>query len=258
MGGELLDVDHRQTVPGQRLLRRQQREVREVLVVDGVELDLVHEVEQVGELDAQPPLRFEDQGEAGHEVVEIGDVGEDVVGHDEVGGAAPPDQVGRRLSTEEGGLGGNPPLDGDGGHVGGRLDPEDGDAGGDEVLQQVAVVAGHLDDQAVGPQAEVGDRGGGEPSPVLDPAVGVGREVGVVVEERLRRDHGFQLHQQAAVAHQGVERVAGLVPARGHPVRVQVGVGQGGGAEVDERGRERRLAQPAGGRAHEATRASRL
>ena len=61
-----------------------------------------------------------------------------------------------------------------------RVDPEHRHALRQEVLEQVAVVRGELDDEALGAEAEpVGDhvRVGAR---VLDPGVGVGREVGVL------------------------------------------------------------------------------
>jgi len=211
MGRELLDVDHRQVVSGQRVLGREQREVREMLVVDRVELDLRHEVEQVGEFDAQGACRLEGHREPGHEVVEVGHVGQNVVGDDEIRTPAAPHQIRGGFSTEEAGLRGHSARHGGGGDVGGRLDAQHRDAGGDEVLQQIAVVARHLQDQALGSQVEVGDGGKGESPTVFEPAIRMGGEVGVVLEQRTGRHHRLELDQQAAVAHQGVERVAGLV-----------------------------------------------
>ena len=47
-----------------------------------------------------------------------------------------------------------PRLRGDLGDVGGRLDTQRADAAGDAVLQQVSVVAGHLDHERVGAEID--------------------------------------------------------------------------------------------------------
>ena len=95
---------------------------------------------------------------AGDEVVEVGDVGEDVVGDQQVGAAALGHEPGGELAAEELDDGLDAPLPGDLGDVGGGLDAERRDAALDEVLEQVAVVAGELDHQAVRAEPEALDR----------------------------------------------------------------------------------------------------
>jgi hypothetical protein len=63
----------------------------------------------------------------------------------------PPQAVGDLL-PEEGDEGGDAPLLGDLGDAAGGVDAEHGDAGLDVVAEEVAVVARHLDRQAVGPR----------------------------------------------------------------------------------------------------------
>jgi hypothetical protein len=78
------------------------------------------------------------------------------------------------------------------------------------VAKQVAVVAGDLDDPAVGPETEALDHGVGELTGVLHPGVGEGREVRVLAEDLVGRHVLGQLDQQAAAADPDVERVEGL------------------------------------------------
>ncbi len=66
-----------------------------------------------------------------------------------------------------------------------------------EVLQQVAVVAGDLGDQAVRVEVEPVDHRVGVALGVRHPGVGVGREVGVVREDVLAGHVSRQLHEQA-------------------------------------------------------------
>ena len=83
--GEVLDVVEVQAVAGHQRLDGRTREVAVVLVVDGVELDMLDEVADVGVLDGQHAVVGEQGGESADEVVEVGHVGHHVVGHDHVG-----------------------------------------------------------------------------------------------------------------------------------------------------------------------------
>ena len=101
------------------------------------------------------PSGFEQARHAGDEVVEVGHLGQHVVADDEIGRAGPRRRsaLGER-DAEELDPGRDALGERDLGHVGGRLDAEHGHAERQEVLQQIAVVAGQLDDQAVRPEPE--------------------------------------------------------------------------------------------------------
>ena len=96
------------------------------------------------------PLRLQDERDAGDEVVEVGHLREDVV-------AAAPDRPACRSAASSVAFAtpkndtsvGTPFVDRDLGDVRRRLDAEARDAALDEVLEQVAVVARELDDEAV-------------------------------------------------------------------------------------------------------------
>src|SRR3954470_7075196 len=82
------------------------------------------------------------------------------------------------------------------GDVASRLDAEHADAARDEVLEQVAVVARRLDDEVLRAEPEVLDHRVRVVTRVLDPAVRVRGEVGVLREDRLGRDELGELHEQ--------------------------------------------------------------
>jgi hypothetical protein len=84
-------------------------------------------------------------------------------------------------------------------------DAEHGNAEGQEMLQQISVIAGQLDREAIGPQAEpvldhiavglgVGDPGGRE-----------GGKIGIFCEYMLRAYIFPELHQEAGAADLHVE-----------------------------------------------------
>ena len=185
--GQLLDVDHAQAGGGERPRRREQREVLVVLVVDRVVLAALDQPQQVRELERDQPVRLDQQRrQPGGEADEVGDVGVHVVAGHQVGAAVLGGERRRRSPAPRKCTSVRMPFaTRDLGDVGRRLDAEHRDARGDEVLQQVAVVARHLGHQAVRPEAELVDHRVGVAAGVLDPGVRVRREVGVVGEDVL-------------------------------------------------------------------------
>ena len=81
--GELLDVEDAQSMAGEDPFRGQQRVVREVLVVDRVELVLLDEADEVRDLDRQDAPGRKQEVQRDSEVVEVRDMRENVVRNDE-------------------------------------------------------------------------------------------------------------------------------------------------------------------------------
>ena len=69
MGLEPLGIDNRQAMGREEAPQGEHREVREVLMVDGVELVALHEAEEVWHLDCQQAVVGEEYREPGDEVV---------------------------------------------------------------------------------------------------------------------------------------------------------------------------------------------
>ena len=116
--------------------------------------------------------------------------------------------------------------------------PRHGDAQRDEVLQQVAVVAGDLDDQGLPSRAKRCVAACGVAAGVLDPGGGIGGEIGIVLEDLLAPDDGIDLHQQTLIADARMQGVARL--GLGELLRPQEGIRQRHLAEIEEGARERR------------------
>ena len=123
VGGQLLDVDHRQARRREHPLGGEQAEVGVVLVVDRVVLVALDEALEVGDLDAHDAVVGDQPTQPRAEVDDVGDVGEDVVGDDQVGAAVLLGDRGPGLLPEEGGLGGDPLVAGHLGDVGSGLHP---------------------------------------------------------------------------------------------------------------------------------------
>ena len=210
---EVLDRVEIQPVAAHEGVDRRAREVAEVLVVDRVELRVVDQVLDVGVLDRRDAVVREQDRDPLHEAVQSRRVRHHVVGHDHVGARAGVDEPPRHVGAEE--LAQRR-------HAGGlrrvrllrrRVDPEHGHALLDEVAQQIAVVRGELDDEAVAPEAPFLDQPQRVLARVAHPPLGERREVEVVVDEELVRLHLLEdLHERAGRAERDVERIPRLGP----------------------------------------------
>ena len=138
-------------------------------MIDGVVLPALDQAEQVRELQRDHALVLDEGAQPGREAPDIRHVSEDVVRGHEVGPASPVRDLASGFGTEELNLRRDAAGAGRLGHVRGRLDAEHRDAGRREVLKQVAVVAGHLGDQAVRSQLQASDHRLRVPLRVRDP-----------------------------------------------------------------------------------------
>ena len=142
MGFECFDVVDGQPVLGEYFFDRGKGEIGEVLMVDRVKLVVFEETKQVGEFSGDDACWFEKGFDAGDEVVDVGDVGEDVIGDDEVSLFVFCGEFVGKFGAEELHERGDILFEGGGGDVGGGFDAEDGDAAILEILEEVAVVTG--------------------------------------------------------------------------------------------------------------------
>ena len=119
------------------------------------------------------------------------------------------------------------------GHVDGGVDAEDVDPGALEILEQVAVVAGELDDAAGAVQPALDHQRVDQRLGVVEHRRRAGREVEVVREQALGR-HGLgDLDQRAGRAQDEVERKTLVGLGRG--VGLDQGVGERQGPEAHDR-----------------------
>ena len=190
--------------------QRPHGEVRQVLVVDGVELEELQEIQEVGHLDEGRAARREDGADAGGESAQVRHVSEHVSREQQVRFAMlSPERLRERLGEElrdrRDAL--PPRLRGD---VARGLDTQHPDGDARELLQDGAVVAGDLHDQAVAPEADLAAGELDQLLGVLDHGLRGAAEVDVVLEQLPRRDAVTELHVRAAPAAMDLQRVAGL------------------------------------------------
>ena len=125
-----------------------------MLVIDRVELDVLDQLEKMRKLDGHGAVGLQQQGDAGDKVIELRHMREHIVADDQIGLPALARQGPRQMLAEELDQGRNADLLRRGGDGIGRIDAEHRHAHGDEILQQIAVVAGKFDHQAVGVERE--------------------------------------------------------------------------------------------------------
>ena len=207
---EMLDGENLQAVPREERLQRGEGEVEDVLVVDGVELGVLDEVHAVRTLENDATAGAQEAREPGDEVIGGRRVGEDVVAENEIGLTIFGGETGGEVCAEEFDERFDAFLASDFSDVGGGFDAETGHAEADEILQQIAVIAGDLDDAAGRAEGEFLHvalcRGAGVP----EQGVGEGREVEVIGEEIDGRGEVRDLKQPAACTDGDTERKARL------------------------------------------------
>ena len=115
-----------------------------------------------------------------------------------------PLEVGRDGTAEEFGFSRYAPVDRNGRDIRCRFNSKAPDTPANEVLEEVSVVAGKLDDERMLVQSETLRHGLNVSLCVRYPTIGIGREVGIVTEDVLRRHELLQLNQSADVAHVGM------------------------------------------------------
>ncbi len=145
-----------------------------MLVVDGVELIVLHQFQQMRKLHGDDAALAQKKLHAGDEVVQIGDMRQHVIAEQQVRLAKFGNQLACGLGPEELHNRRYAILDRDLGHIGGGFDAQNGHALRDKMLQQVTVVAGDLHHAAVSTDPEALAHQFAVLACVLYPAVRVG------------------------------------------------------------------------------------
>ena len=225
MGLELVDVEELQAVRREDLAGGQQREVREVLVVDRVELVALDQAQEMRDLDrghavrararcAMPPTKSLRSGTWAMTLLATSRSAAPALGHEPAASSRPKNStiVSMPFSTR------------DRRDVGGGLDAERRDPPRHHVLEQVAVVARDLHHETVLVEPEALDRHVDVLAGVRDPRVGVRGEIRVLAEDRVGGDKLLELHEQAGLADLGVQRIERL--HRVHAIRRHIALAQ--------------------------------
>ena len=149
MRPQFFHVEHFQAVRLHDLDRAEQREVRKVLVVDRVKLVELDQLQQMGKFERQHPFGLQNHLEPFDKIIQIRNLCQHVVTKHEVGAAAFGGEFLSQLRSEEAYQGGDALFDSYLGNIRRRLNPQHRHIALDEILQQIAVIAGHFHHEAV-------------------------------------------------------------------------------------------------------------
>jgi hypothetical protein len=232
VNGEAFDSENFQAEAGEQGLKRGDREIEDVLVIDGVEFGVFDEIDRVGKFEDNTAFRLQERFQAADELVGVGCVGEDVVAEDQVSFFAGGDESVCDVVAEKFDESFDAFFAGDFGDVGGRLDAEAGNPGLRKVLQQITVVAGDFDDVALIIQREFPDVTFNGFACVTEQRVGKRRKIKVFREQSGRGHEVGDLEEPAGLADGEAEGEFGLT--LGDVLRSQEIVGEGLEAEVQE------------------------
>src|SRR5215469_8190962 len=210
VGRQLLDVKKCEPISSKNPFRGEEREVRKMLVVDGVELVALHQPQKVGKLQGEDALRLQCNFHSGHEVAQVRHLGEYIVANQQVRASLFPGQIGRHLFSEEPNKRRYPLLHSDFGDICGRFDPQNGNVLLDEILKKVTVIAGDFRDQALFADGESLNHLVCILAAVLQPAFGVRGKISVLGENVIWGYVFLQLHQETFVADEYMERIKRL------------------------------------------------
>ena len=141
MCGQFFHVEDLQATGAKYVLHREQRKVREMLMVNRVELILVHQAHEMGYFNSHDAVWLEQQRNSLHEIIDIVDLCEDVVADDQIGLPAFMLEPLRAVGPEELHQSRHAPLLRVGSHVGRWVDTEHRNGARHEVLEQVAIIA---------------------------------------------------------------------------------------------------------------------
>src|SRR5690606_38836129 len=198
---QLVNVEEHQAVVFEDPFHRAKREIREVFVIDGIELISFYQPQEVGEFHSDYTVGLQEHLHTAYQVIDIRNVGQHVVTDQQVGLAVFLLQGLSGFNTEEAYLCADALLDGILGHVRRGLDAQHGNTLVYKILEEVTIVAGHFRNQAIGTDGETLDHVVGVVGNVLEPRVRIGGKVRVVVKDLTGRHEFFELNQEAVVAN---------------------------------------------------------
>ncbi len=202
-------------------------------MVQGIELMLGHQAEQVRELERGNAIALEQGRETAQEIVDVRHMGQHIVGRHQVGRPALARKRLGSLLAEEHFADLQPLFARRLGRAAGGLNAQARDAALSHVLQQITIVGGDLYHPALRVQAKTFDHLRHIVAGMGQPGAGVGAEIGVVgIKQCIGAGVVLGLHQPALLAHRDLQRHPGL--GRSQLLGTQVGVGRRRSAKVDQ------------------------
>ena len=171
-----------------------------MLVINRVELTSLDQRQQMWNFDRQHPARFQNQIQPGDKIVDVGYMREHVVGDEQVRGLPLRCKRAGKRGAEKTVDSRDPFALRNGGDICRGLNPQHGDAALPDELQQIAVIARHLDHVARRGQSESIDHCRDVAPRMFDPGIRKRREINVIPKNPLRGFELLKLDQPALFA----------------------------------------------------------
>src|SRR5262245_38691826 len=134
---QALHTDQLQPVPLEQWFQRCKRKIKYVLMINGVELGVLDQLDAVGKFQDNTTIGFEERGEAGHEIVGVRRMSKDIIAKDEVSLLPLSRKLPRQVRTKEFDEGLNSLLARNHSDVGGRLDAQARNRSGLKISEQI-------------------------------------------------------------------------------------------------------------------------
>src|SRR5688572_7684823 len=141
MSRKFVDVENGQSMSSHDLAHGMEREVREMLMVNRVKLILIHQAHQMWKLQGDHALAFKQDLKAFDKIIECRNMRQNIVADDQIGTDTLLHQPAGHGFTEKLYLSRDVPFNGRFCDIGRRLDPKNRDSFGDEMLQEIAIIA---------------------------------------------------------------------------------------------------------------------
>src|SRR5258705_12468665 len=207
VSGNFLDIENLQSMSMQNAVGCQQGKIRKMFMIDGVEFIMFDQAGQVRKLQRENSVGFQQQLEAFDEIIDVRHLRQYIVADNQVRRFSLARKFQRELRPEKTSQRGHPLFDGHFGHVCGRFDSEDRHSSFYEVLQEVTVVTCDLDDKTLRAQSESFGYLCRVLFAVLQPGIGIGREIKIIAENVFGAFEFLELHKEAFFADEDVKRI---------------------------------------------------
>src|SRR5713101_642408 len=228
VGRQLFDLENRQATARKKLFSSEKREIIEMLVVDCIELCLIHQPHQMGKLDCDYSMRLEKNLHTCDKVLHVWHLREHIVTKQQVGAPALSPHLARSSGSEKFDQCWHTPPNGHRGDIRCRFDPEHRNLFGNKILEEISIVTADFDDEACRAETKAPLHAICVVPGVCEPRVGVRGKICIVAKDTNRTDVFRKLDEKALAANVRDEWIEWL-----HLVELlgsQIALAQGGHA----------------------------
>ena len=211
MGRQFLHIEEDQPVLPKNPFHGEKRKIREMLMIDRIELILFHQSGQMGKLHGDQAVGLQRRFQPADKIVQVGVMGQNIVSDDQIGLLPFIPHLQGIGMVKKCDFRGDVLFPGRMRGIRRRLDPEHGNVVLFEILQKIAVVAGNLYDKLILIQPKAFDHHIDIALTMLEPTVGKGGKIGISGMKNVPRLFKLlQLHQQAVFTNIHIQRVIRL------------------------------------------------